>query len=208
MGLKKLAYWRSVDQLAHRSTVEFRSHITTTKLDYGESVAAEEGARHTACAQEDARHSKQTVWLLHFRACQLMPAMRMALSTHPFSACKTPATSFSSTPRHLIFRSWMPSAPVRECVFPLLQPPLNKLFIPRPRPEWVPQVDRAFEERTGQHFDATAPFVDALCQSVGDQEEQKPLKTETIAERKVKRKEKHEARLAEAIKACTLHFSL
>jgi U1 small nuclear ribonucleoprotein len=72
---------------------------------------------------------------------------------------------------------------LREYVSPLLQPPLNRLFVPRPLPEWLPPMDR--DVRTGQDIGAAAPYVSALaaaCRETGAGEGPRvPARRETAA---------------------------
>ena len=58
----------------------------------------------------------------------------------------------------------MPPRELREFVCPLLQPPLNRLFVPRPLPAFVPASDRDAHERTGQRYGPCAAFMGALAQ--------------------------------------------
>jgi U1 small nuclear ribonucleoprotein len=91
----------------------------------------------------------------------------------------------------------MPTVPVREGVFPLLQPPLNRLFIPRPKVKYLPPLDREHEHRTGQHFDAVSDYVKRYMEIDKKEGKQKPSLgiAESKAERVKKRREKREASL-------------
>ena len=56
----------------------------------------------------------------------------------------------------------MPPREIREYACPLLQPPINRLFVPRPIPRYIRPQDRNPEERTGTKFTSTVPFMEAL----------------------------------------------
>ena len=91
----------------------------------------------------------------------------------------------------------MPTVPVREGVFPLLQPPLNRLFIPRPKVNYLPPLDREHEHRTGQHFDAVSDYIKRYMEIDKKEGKQKPSLgiAESKVERVKKRKERREASL-------------
>lgn len=48
----------------------------------------------------------------------------------------------------------------REFISPLLQPPLNKLFVPRPTPDYLPPIDRDAKERIFAKVHPTAHYLD------------------------------------------------
>jgi hypothetical protein len=60
----------------------------------------------------------------------------------------------------------MPPREIREYACPLLQPPINRLFVPRPIPRYIRPQDRDPEERTGTKFTSTVPFMQALKAAV------------------------------------------
>ena len=56
----------------------------------------------------------------------------------------------------------MPPREIREYACPLLQPPINRLFVPRPIPDYIKPQDRDPENRIGQKFGSVASFMNAL----------------------------------------------
>lgn len=81
----------------------------------------------------------------------------------------------------------MPPREIRDFSSPLLQAPINRLFIPRPIPEFIPSQDRDVPERKGQHFSAAAPYMDALKAAVKASENDQTITVpiEVIKKRKV-----------------------
>lgn len=51
----------------------------------------------------------------------------------------------------------------REYISPLLQPPLNRLFVPRATADYLPPADRDNEERTYVRVHPTAPYIPLLA---------------------------------------------
>jgi hypothetical protein len=84
----------------------------------------------------------------------------------------------------------MPPRELREFVCPLLQPPLNRLFVPRPMPDYIEPVDRDVPERTGQRFSSVACYIRdleaAAAKAVTECEsEQGTLSADIVRKRKV-----------------------
>lgn len=92
----------------------------------------------------------------------------------------------------------MPPNQLREGVFPLLQPPLNRLFIPRPKLDYLPPLDAEPGQRKGQHFDDVSAFMsqfEELCAA----DTPKPILSKQ--ERREKRLKKYSARLSVRIQS-------
>ncbi|PJF16888.1 hypothetical protein PSACC_03304 [Paramicrosporidium saccamoebae] len=68
----------------------------------------------------------------------------------------------------------------REFISPLLQPPLNKLFVPRPTPDYLPPIDRDKNERTYVQVNPTSHYLTLLT---GD-----TVKTDELVEERPSRK--------------------
>lgn len=57
----------------------------------------------------------------------------------------------------------MPPREIREFACPLLQPPINRLFLPRPIPDYIEPCDRDPSERSGSIIGPVSSFMmDAL----------------------------------------------
>lgn len=52
----------------------------------------------------------------------------------------------------------------KDFISPLLQPPLNKLFVPRPTPDFLPPIDRADMERTWVKVHPTSQYLSYLSE--------------------------------------------
>ena len=81
----------------------------------------------------------------------------------------------------------MPPRELRDFASPLLQAPLNRLFISRPLPQYIPPQDRAPEERTGfRPAPITAEHMAALMAAVKEAEnEPHTASAEVLKKRKV-----------------------
>ena len=79
----------------------------------------------------------------------------------------------------------MPPREIREYACPLLQPPINRLFIPRPIPDYVRPQDRDPEERTGTKFNSMASFMDALKTASQEDNPNEELSPKIIKQQKV-----------------------
>jgi U1 small nuclear ribonucleoprotein len=96
----------------------------------------------------------------------------------------------------------------REFISPLLQPPLNKLFVPRPTSDYLPPIDRDRPERTFANVTPTSQYITFLetQKTVSDPMElpegRKKSKSEILTE---KRRATREA-IARVLETCI--FSL
>lgn len=86
----------------------------------------------------------------------------------------------------------------KDCVFPLLQPPLNKLFIPRPKLDYLPPVDNAFDKEKIHAYDPASAILQTLnLKPVPESKFPHPPKT-----KKQKRLARNAKRLSKAISNC------
>jgi hypothetical protein len=72
----------------------------------------------------------------------------------------------------------------REFISPLLQPPLNKIFVPRPTPDYLPPIDRDEEARTYVKVEPTAKYLHLLQEPVRQPIEPTPPTRKERVERK------------------------
>ena len=79
----------------------------------------------------------------------------------------------------------MPPREIREYACPLLQPPINRLFVPRPIPDYVKSQDRDPEKRTGQKFSSVVSFIDALNAAALEENLNEELSPKIIKQKKV-----------------------
>ena len=79
----------------------------------------------------------------------------------------------------------MPPREIREYACPLLQPPINRLFVPRPIPDYVRSQDRDPEERTGTKFGPISTFMDSLKAAALEENLLDELSPKIIKQRKV-----------------------
>lgn len=79
----------------------------------------------------------------------------------------------------------MPPREIREYACPLLQPPINRLFVPRPIPEYVRAQDRDPEERTGTKFGPVASFMEALKAASQEESLNEELSPKILKQKKV-----------------------
>ena len=77
----------------------------------------------------------------------------------------------------------MPPRDLREYISPLLQPPLNRLFVPRPLPSFIPSLEKGMDGYTGPRVDPIQ--LHQIETFRGEQPEYHP--TESLIERKRKR---------------------
>lgn len=81
----------------------------------------------------------------------------------------------------------MPPREIREYACPLLQPPINRLFVPRPIPDYIKPHDRDPEERTGPKLGSVATFMDALKAAAQEEYPNEELDPKIIKQKKVKK---------------------
>ena len=87
----------------------------------------------------------------------------------------------------------------KEYISPLLQPPLNRLFVPRPTPQYLSPIDRDSAQRKWVKADPVARQVSLLQEPVASlDEERPPILT---------KKEKVEAKRRKAKQLVELQFS-
>jgi hypothetical protein len=79
----------------------------------------------------------------------------------------------------------MPPREIREYACPLLQPPINRLFVPRPIPDYVKPQDRDPDQRTGQKFGPISSFLAALQTAALDENPIEELSPKIIKQKKV-----------------------
>lgn len=84
----------------------------------------------------------------------------------------------------------MPPRELRDFASPLLQAPLNRLFLSRPLPRFIPAQDREPEERTGCRTSAiTAEHMAALMAAAKDAENEPHVASaEALKKRKVSKR--------------------
>lgn len=82
----------------------------------------------------------------------------------------------------------MPPREIREYACPLLQPPINRLFVPRPIPDYIPPRDKDVSERRGQKFGPAAAFMDALKAAALEENPNDEITPKILKQKKVKRK--------------------
>lgn len=95
---------------------------------------------------------------------------------------------------------------VKEFISPLLQPPLNRLFIPRVTPEYLPPIDRDTEERQWVRVIPTAHYMH-LLQSTNESHtsSQPPPKTRLSRRDRIQaQKIAHREAIEEQLAQCTL----
>jgi hypothetical protein len=80
----------------------------------------------------------------------------------------------------------MPPREIREYACPLLQPPINRLFVPRPIPDYIKPHDRDPEARTGTKFGPVVTFMDALKAAAQEETSNEELTPKIIKQKKVK----------------------
>lgn len=80
----------------------------------------------------------------------------------------------------------MPPREIREYACPLLQPPINRLFVPRPIPDYIKPHDRDPEKRTGTEFGPVTTFMDALKKAALEETPNDELDPKIIKQKKVK----------------------
>jgi U1 small nuclear ribonucleoprotein len=81
----------------------------------------------------------------------------------------------------------------REFISPLLQPPLNKLFVPRPTPDYLLPIDRDKNERTYVRVNPTSQYLSLLTEDAtktNEPPENCPSRKTLIAENKRVNREK------------------
>lgn len=79
----------------------------------------------------------------------------------------------------------MPPREIREYACPLLQPPINRLFVPRPIPDYVKPHDRDPEKRTGSRIGPVATFMEAFKKAVAEDNSTDELSPKIIKQKKV-----------------------
>lgn len=79
----------------------------------------------------------------------------------------------------------MPPREIREYACPLLQPPINRLFVPRPIPEYIKPHNRDPADRIGQKFGPVASFMDILKSAVLEENPNEELSPKIVKQRKV-----------------------
>ena len=79
----------------------------------------------------------------------------------------------------------MPPREIREYACPLLQPPINRLFVPRPIPDYIKPQDRDPEMRIGQKYGAVASFMDALKTATLEENPNEELSPKIVKQKKV-----------------------
>lgn len=82
----------------------------------------------------------------------------------------------------------MPPREIREYACPLLQPPINRLFVPRPIPDYIKPQDRDPDQRTGQKFSPIAGFLDALKAAALEDNVNEELSPKILKQKKVRSK--------------------
>ena len=80
----------------------------------------------------------------------------------------------------------MPPREIREYACPLLQPPINRLFVPRHIPDYIKPHDRDPEERTGTRLGPVATFMDALKKAAQEDNPDEELSPKVLKQKKVK----------------------
>lgn len=82
----------------------------------------------------------------------------------------------------------MPPRELRDFASPLLQAPLNRLFIPRPLLPYIPPQERDLEERTGSRISPiTSHYMDALMAAAKKAENEPTTPSpEVLKKRRVK----------------------
>lgn len=89
---------------------------------------------------------------------------------------------------------------VREFISPLLQPPLNKLFVPRPTPEYLPPINKNFHERKWLQVEPTCHYIHLLSEDNSEAPTYKvkkipPTRKERIAQKRRTVREAHEVQV-------------
>lgn len=79
----------------------------------------------------------------------------------------------------------MPPREIREYACPLLQPPINRLFVPRPIPDYVKPQDRDPDQRIGQKFSPIAGFLDALKAAALEENPNEEISPKILKQKKV-----------------------
>lgn len=79
----------------------------------------------------------------------------------------------------------MPPREIREYACPLLQPPINRLFVPRPIPDYIPPQDKNPSERRGQKFGSTVAFMDALKAAALEENPNDEISPKILKQKKV-----------------------
>jgi U1 small nuclear ribonucleoprotein len=79
----------------------------------------------------------------------------------------------------------MPPREIREYACPLLQPPINRLFVPRPIPDYIKPHDRDPGERTGPKLGPVAAFMDALKTASLEEPVNEKLDPKIVKQKKV-----------------------
>ena len=79
----------------------------------------------------------------------------------------------------------MPPREIREYACPLLQPPINRLFVPRPIPDYIKPQDRDPEMRIGQKYGPVACFMDALKTATLEENPNEELSPKIVKQKKV-----------------------
>lgn len=101
----------------------------------------------------------------------------------------------------------MPTKEVREYISPLLQPPLNRLFIPCPRPDFLPETNGKSNKYQGPQIGTVSQYMKYLDNTNNINSDYKP--TESISEKKSRKNDekrsKHLKKLQKKIQKC-IHF--
>ena len=80
----------------------------------------------------------------------------------------------------------------REFISPLLQPPLNKLFVPRPTPQQLLPCQKDVEKRRVLKLEATATYLQALLEPVLQEEATIPKAAQKAMREEEKKRQKVE----------------
>jgi hypothetical protein len=103
----------------------------------------------------------------------------------------------------------MPSKEGREYVSPLLQPPLNRLFIPCPRPDFLPQTNKKSDDYHGPRIGTVSEYMKYLfCENNFNINNKDKKSLATASEQKKRRAARNQSRLQKRIQKCNFHFPL
>lgn len=96
----------------------------------------------------------------------------------------------------------------KDFISPLLQPPLNKLFVPRPTPDFLPPIDRADTERTWVKVHPTSQYLSYLSETSNSsspdlQDAQVKGRDDRVGEKQAANR----ATLEQEIVKCTCHYA-
>lgn len=99
----------------------------------------------------------------------------------------------------------MPPKEGREYVSPLLQPPLNRLFIPCPRPDFLPQTNQKGDGYHGPRIGTVSEYMKFLLKDDPNCEKS----TKSTLDKKEKKKALQLAKLQKKMQQCnSLSFNL